>query len=142
MHEHPRNMMEALASRKERYAMHTCEELKADAHRDMLELLNVYTDILNPDCDHVAAMGTLAKAISRMEGGGMAGWEAHFPEIAHALHAHRATLDAFFNAKAHGHDASAHIAPMFEAHARLAGLVKAMCVTDAEKAAIMAAVAK
>lgn len=140
MHDHPRNMLEALATRKERYAGKTCGELKADAHRDMLELINVYSDILNPDSEHVEAMAMLAKAISRMEGGGMAGWEAHFPEIAHALHAHRATLDAFFNAKAHGHDASGHIAPMFEAHARLAGLVKAMCVTDAEKAAIMAAV--
>ena len=142
MHEHPRNMMEALASRKDRYSTRTCEELKVDAHRDMMELLNVYTDILNPDMEHVEAMGILAKAISRMEGGGMAGWETHFPEIAHALRAHKAAMDAFFNAKAHGHDASAHIAPMFEAHSRLAERVKALCVTDAEKAAIMAAVKK
>lgn len=138
MHDQPQNLREALATRQVRYAMRTCDELKADARRDMLELLNVYTDIAFPDCDHVAAMGTLAKAVAKLDG--HEAWELAYPEISHALHAHRATLDAFFNAKAHGHDASAHIGPMFEAHARLAGLVKAMCVTDAEKAAIMAAV--
>lgn len=138
MHEQPHSLKEALATRQERYAMRTCEELKADAYRDMLELLNVYTDIAFPDAAHVEAMAMLSKAVGRLSG--REEWEEHFPEISHALHAHRATLDAFFNAKAHGLDASAHIAPMFEAHARLAGLVKAMCVTDAEKAAIMAAV--
>lgn len=142
MHEHPTSVVEALATREMRYAGKSEAELAADARGDMLRLLNVYSDVECPGMEEIQAMYLLARGVARLGGHHTAGWEAHFPEIAHALAAHCEAMDAFFLCKAHGHDASAHIGPMFEAHARLAGLVKAMCVTEAEKAAIMAAVKK
>ena len=134
-------MDEALRTRVERYAEHTDSELKADAGRDMLCLLNVFSDVEKPCMEDIRVMHMLSVAIGELGGRSME-WAAHYPEIAHAKSCLDAAFDDMMRAKAHGMDASKHLAHVFEAHGKLGALVQAMCTTEGEKSTVMAATAK
>ena len=134
-------MDEALMTREARYAGHTDGELKADASRDMLMLLNVFTDVERPCMDDVRVMYMLSRSIGKLGGHGSA-WAAYFPEIAHAKSCLDAAFDDLMCAKSRNMDGAKHIPMLFEAHGKLAGLVQKMCTTETEKAAVMAAIGK
>ena len=51
-----------MKSRHEKYASHTCDDLMKDAHRDILEMLNIFTDIPCPDAQDIAAIAALSKS--------------------------------------------------------------------------------
>ena len=135
---------EMLMSRHERYMGKSSEELLADASGDVDRLLNVFSDIVFPDAQDIAAIAELSKAsyyLHHAIGSEEAHeWEHHYPEVAKHKHALDSAFHAFMAEKDAGHDAAAKLPAVFAAHKSLAQAVKAMCTTPAEAQAVQAAV--
>lgn len=135
---------EMLMSRHERYMGRTSEELLADASGDVERLLNVFSDIVCPDAQDIAAIEALSKSVyylhHAMGEGEEHEWEHHYPEVAKHKHALDAAFHSFMAEKAAGHDAAAKLPAVFAAHKSLAQAVKAMCTTPAEAQAVQTSV--
>lgn len=147
---------EALYMRKSTYKDRSCDELKADARRDILEYLNCYTDQLRFDGDTVFLVKSLAKAASCLEGGralpergdahaseDMPEWAGRHPTIWAGFWALKDAFCKFMEHKTMNGEAVQELTDLFAAHKALASAVMSMPgVTAAERQAIVGATKK